>query len=588
MRQAILAASILALATLAALGSLHRRDSVRALDAIGAVQTSGQMGTRTISVTLLVAQDSYVAEGRQAMRPAGSDTSLQVGSIPEGQEVVERRSLLQFDLGITDMDRWQIERAELELYLFDAGGETECTITASHVISSWTESDVVWNTRPAFDRQVSSASVANVDGLQVWLLDPEVVRAWVDDPDSNHGVVLRTESENCGWRYFRSSDSPNQEQRPRLVLHVVDPEATTEPTPSVTISVPTEEPTTFPTPTGSTELPAWLPPAAATPIPTMVITADVDTFISTAWSGPVGRELNLLVGNHRSWDTTRTLLGFKWDSLDLAELTVRSATLALWQVTATLWEDRPSIPIDVYHYRESWSEDSAIWDTVVPPKAEYHLSRTEAGSQVPSWIEWELPSRVVQGADSDSPPKAASFLVDAPGDHGLGRAFSSREADDGAHAPRLLIDYRFPDEPWVDLAITPSTTRMAPGSRITYSIAISRSHTTSAEMWLWTFAPQGTIPVRQGIEGRNWDHAVSGTSVLGWRLRPEETGPFELEVVVPRDSEQTKRLHAMSCAWVTKPVNAVGEPPEPPVTGLLSDYRCSTMANVHLPLVVKK
>jgi len=110
------------------------------------------------------------------------------------------------------------------------------------------------------------------------LLDPgywysfdvsDLVRGWVGDPGSNHGLLLRSVGMvRSGYRFY-SSDNREASYRPKLhVLYTTiqptaTPTITSTPTPTATAS-PTLPPPTLPPPTVP---PPTVPPPTVTPSP---------------------------------------------------------------------------------------------------------------------------------------------------------------------------------------------------------------------------------------------------------------------------------------------------------------------------------
>ena len=127
-----------------------------------------------------------------------------------------------------------IESATLELYLEDAGGDSEYEISAHRIsgldpvidactgntydgTNPWTN-----GTQLAQDDIAEAESVVAVDaatGFKAWNITG-MVQAWLESAEQNHGLLLNadTVASSDSYRYFASSDATDRRVRPRLTI----------------------------------------------------------------------------------------------------------------------------------------------------------------------------------------------------------------------------------------------------------------------------------------------------------------------------------------------------------------------------------
>jgi hypothetical protein len=121
-----------------------------------------------------------------------------------------RRTLILFDLGSIPPGS-TITKATLFLN-DEAGGEY--TIQIHEIARSWIEA-VTWQTQPSHDEQISgSFPLTPSICVRSAYLDTGLVSAWVDNPATNFGILLKSTTGN-GEAQFSSSESAVP---PRLVV----------------------------------------------------------------------------------------------------------------------------------------------------------------------------------------------------------------------------------------------------------------------------------------------------------------------------------------------------------------------------------
>jgi hypothetical protein len=131
------------------------------------------------------------------------------------------RTLMEFDLTSIPPGT-PVSSAVLNLYMFDQAG-TDFTVDVHSVLASWTEAGVTWNNQPAFNSTVEAS--LPYQGYTWWRFNiTDLVQQWVDDPDSNCGLILRNNPEipgaNGWFTKFYSRDTTIN--RPYLQITAVN------------------------------------------------------------------------------------------------------------------------------------------------------------------------------------------------------------------------------------------------------------------------------------------------------------------------------------------------------------------------------
>jgi len=138
------------------------------------------------------------------------------------------RSLLKFDLKSIPA-RKRIRRATLSLYSVSLPylGEGHSSLSGpndfiiNRVISEWDEKKVTWNTQPRITREgeiiLPPSGTPDQDYTNIDVT--ELIQFMIDNPSKNYGIMIRLLTESY-YRsvIFGSSDYPNPEKRPKLVI----------------------------------------------------------------------------------------------------------------------------------------------------------------------------------------------------------------------------------------------------------------------------------------------------------------------------------------------------------------------------------
>lgn len=182
-------------------------------------------------------------------------------------------ALLRFDL-VGLPDRAEVQQATLELTVTNRRLDQPLTVAAYRLLRAWQEPTATWN-RPAPGHTwgMAGARLAGSD-YEATPLDTRTfsslnlydrvswdvtgaVRAWAQQPQSNHGLLLLPTA-GARQMFVGSSENGNPSRRPRLIVRFVLTPRPTTPTPTPTstptatftpTATPTETPTPTPTPT---------------------------------------------------------------------------------------------------------------------------------------------------------------------------------------------------------------------------------------------------------------------------------------------------------------------------------------------------
>jgi hypothetical protein len=198
-------------------------------------------------------------------------------------------TLIRFDL-LHLPDYATILEAKLGLYIANYGQRPldSILVAAYPVKRAWTEDQATWlNATSAVSWGLAGCNDTGSDrssesldeqsmyefGWHDWDVT-SAVRTWVQDPNSNQGLLLQQINQEVGGEYdIRQSEYDGADARPRLVIRytLIPPTPTNTPSPTVTntpteTSTPTQTPTSTATPT-PTQTASPTATATATPTP---------------------------------------------------------------------------------------------------------------------------------------------------------------------------------------------------------------------------------------------------------------------------------------------------------------------------------
>lgn len=168
--------------------------------------------------------DAVVLQGYPTLN-FGSTIDMWVGYddglIPNGMIA---RSLIKFDLTSLPLNQ-TISRATLRVYLISSRDfpNTNRTITAYRITSSWLESSITWNSAPGYGSAYGSESIRNDDFAWHEVDVTSLVAAWYSGTYPNYGIMLRgpeISGFDSSWRGFSTREGPFI---PQLVVEYQSP-----------------------------------------------------------------------------------------------------------------------------------------------------------------------------------------------------------------------------------------------------------------------------------------------------------------------------------------------------------------------------
>lgn len=194
-----------------------------------------------ITMTLNPSQDTYITEHNGLGGPNsvhGSDPTLFAIFASFGDPAFRSYPLVQFDLSALAGET-VVGPANLELFVVgtDFGFQFTRTVAAHNVLIPWNSNSATFNNFGAapdvqFGTDVgSSFAVQEVayplpgDRYVSWSIPQSIVQSWIDNPASNHGVLIfNQELPNRVDLQFESMEGTNV---PRLTLSLLPPPPTT-------------------------------------------------------------------------------------------------------------------------------------------------------------------------------------------------------------------------------------------------------------------------------------------------------------------------------------------------------------------------
>ncbi len=194
--------------------------------AIGALSLLLLLGTSASALEVViqpdgaVGQDTWVGADSPTVNH-GSENYLYFAGSCTGSEW---RLYIEFDVSIIAPGS-TVDTAQLELYMFSQNGFVNGFNYGAYCVNEeWNESGLIWNSQPACDSAATTVFSGNdwqgaydqwhaIEGLE------SLVQGWIDDPATNHGLVLKPTGGFYGSIYVWSSDYSSASLRPRLVVN---------------------------------------------------------------------------------------------------------------------------------------------------------------------------------------------------------------------------------------------------------------------------------------------------------------------------------------------------------------------------------
>jgi hypothetical protein len=133
------------------------------------------------------------------------------------------RALFRFDLAGQLPENAQVTRAVLILNSPKQGAGGIAVVKGYRVLKPWTDGKTWWNnwghggSDPGYvdDAVLCSAKVGEV-GNTYFVLDESGVQNWIDQPDSNHGLILKSDRSDNGFHFW--ADGDKDANPPKLII----------------------------------------------------------------------------------------------------------------------------------------------------------------------------------------------------------------------------------------------------------------------------------------------------------------------------------------------------------------------------------
>lgn len=176
---------------------------------------------------------------------------------------------------------------------------------------------------------------------------------------------------------------------------------------------------------------------------------DADAYVASGpdWrDNPRGQSGALFVGYEAgTWNLnkTRSLLHFDLSSLG-NDIRIIRAELRLYYTFALVLTRNERLRIKVYPLTSQWSEKTVTWSSQPLYDSQHLVGQADVGTQVGTWITWNLDPNVVQDWIQHPNKNYGIILVSAQeGTNEVRlRQFIARDYDDATKHPRLVIEYQ--------------------------------------------------------------------------------------------------------------------------------------------------
>jgi hypothetical protein len=346
----------------------------------------------------------------------------------------------------------QIQSATLSLYQTAAGGDASYDVSAHKIINNnpdlatangytyngadaWTSNDVCFKSIPMAQADIEPAEDTNSldanPGYKTWDITG-MVQDWVDDTDTNYGMMLNSDNTagKNSYRYFASSEAADAGQRPVLEITYTAPKTQTEPQ-----------------------------------LQTLVFgdTADAtetiqDTFLN------INEDVNAFSEqlNTYTWprDTPANSIVIKLDVSRIPQgAQIRSATLSLYQTAAggetsydvsvhKLINHNPDLLLAngyTYDGIDTWTANNDCYNSVPMAQADIDpAADVNSLDTTPGYKTWNI-TGIIQDWVNDSSANYGMMLnSDASARRNSYRFFASSENSETAQRPVITVTYTMP------------------------------------------------------------------------------------------------------------------------------------------------
>lgn len=192
-------------------------------------------------LTLAPSQDAYISEHSEL--PTGLSAELVIGTQGISAELAHNRGLIRFD-GLVQIPAGAvITSVTLKLNVNKVPlGAPEATFDLHRMLAGWDDLESTWTTRLGADAWTTPGGAGGIDfadtvsasvdipfaALYTFGSTPaliEDVTAWVNDPSSNHGWMIKTADEDLALSARRFAANDGLFNRPSLEVSYEVPDA---------------------------------------------------------------------------------------------------------------------------------------------------------------------------------------------------------------------------------------------------------------------------------------------------------------------------------------------------------------------------
>jgi len=445
---------------------------------------NGYTGTSDTTIMSAAASSNFGNSPNLVLRQSGASSLLirfDLGAIPAGSHIVDA-----------------------DLALYTTASNSALSAVTYRLLRPWAEEQATWNlaqtgvawgtagaNHTTTDRAADIASHTGLSVVNLWNhFDlTALVRAWVQNPASNYGLIVQVTSSAAAEYTLASSEALTVSLRPKLTVRyalpagVPTPPATATATPTVTrtptsapaatntstataVSTPTWTPT--PTPTTAPGAPTATPTPTSpggqsnTPTPTLTpggpqptvvtfqngvngYTGMTDTYLD-AWYPTTNYETKSTV-SVRAINIFKTLIRF--DRLNLpTNAIIQSATLRLNIATRT---NTNTITIQVYRLLRPWLAAQATWANAsagVPwavagasgtADRDSTLITNQSVTAATGWVDFDLTTAVQ--AWVNNPASNYGILLEAASGSPVAYYFNASDHVNLTVRPQLVVAY---------------------------------------------------------------------------------------------------------------------------------------------------
>ncbi|MCK4259856.1 MAG: DNRLRE domain-containing protein, partial [Halanaerobiales bacterium] len=172
----------------------------------------------TIEKDISVGQDAYISNHSFNTIKRGEWERLEVG-MNKYYGWKTQHSLLQFDVSQIP-DYAIINKAQAQLYMFDAPDTDLAKVQIWEVANSWSESSITWDNQPGKEDYYRTLYVnSTINEFKPFELKLDWIKDWILNPSSNYGVFLYTIDEGKQTlKHFRSKEYEYSSKWPRLYI----------------------------------------------------------------------------------------------------------------------------------------------------------------------------------------------------------------------------------------------------------------------------------------------------------------------------------------------------------------------------------